>query len=145
MEGKPSKDSALKIIGERIKKVTVFVKMWIMSETKFYLLVFVLLAVHFVFFFCIVYISPSSEILISFKISVYYWFRSCLTLPTYISINSIELLLCHILISLKSDTIILKNLCQTGVPVKWCLINFHFHYYFWGCTFFCTPIAIPVS
>jgi len=27
MEGKPSKDSALKIIGERVKKVTVFVKM----------------------------------------------------------------------------------------------------------------------
>ena len=57
MEGKPSKDSALKIIGERVKKVTVFVKMWITSETKFYLLVFVLLAVHF-FFFCIMYISP---------------------------------------------------------------------------------------
>ena len=72
MEGKPSKDSALKIIGERVKKVTVFVKKWITSETKFYLLVFVLLAVHFFFFFASGIFPPSSEILISFKISFYY-------------------------------------------------------------------------
>lgn len=97
-------------------------------------------------FFCIISIShPASAILISFKTSFYYWFKSRLTLPIYISTNSIELLLLHNLTSPKSDTISLLNLCQTAVPIKWHLVNFHFHDYFWGCTSFHRLIAIPVS